>query len=149
MPIRFAHANWSQPSNGACRLPTGVCTPMIYFTCMYSSTLPVATLSTVAGPIAVSYQCDAAGTTRTDGARGYSYHGRERLPQATSGSLQASYSINAPGRRVVKPPNSGAATVFLYDASGQLIAEGTTAGAISTEQLLIGAGLRVGMVLNS
>ena len=53
-----------------------------------------------------------------------------------------SYSINAPGRRAARPPNSGAATMFLYDASGRLIASATTAGAISPEQPLIEAGLR-------
>jgi len=90
-------------------------------------------LSTVAGPVALSYQYDAAGNTSTDGSRSYSYDARGRLIQANWGSLQASYSVNALGQRVVKTPNSGAATVFLYDASGQLIAQPTTAGVITTE----------------
>lgn len=76
-------------------------------------------LLSTTGPVAKTYNYDAAGNVTSDGIHTYSYDDRGRLVDVDSGLV--TYQHNALGQRVVK--NNGTNTLFAYDEAGQLIGE--------------------------
>ena len=84
-----------------------------------------------AGPIAKVYTYDLAGNVTADNLHTYSYSDRGRLTSLDSGSV--TYSYNGLGQRVSK--NDGTLTLFVYDATGQLIGEYDATGSPLSEHV--------------
>ncbi|MCB1948820.1 RHS repeat-associated core domain-containing protein [Nitrosomonas sp.] len=84
-------------------------------------------LLSVAGPVAKTYNYDAAGNTLNDGISDYTWNAAGRLSQVTRDEATHSYQYNGHGERIIK---SGAVPtsvphIFNYDLARKLIGEYT------------------------
>lgn len=85
-----------------------------------------------------SYSYTSTGHTQADTRNSYSYDARERLVSVSvAGGASAGYTLNPLGQRVQKIVN-GVATHFIYDDSGNLVAEADNSGTINREYLYLG-----------
>ncbi len=89
---------------------------------------------------ATPFQYDANGATLQDAKHQYSYDARGRLIEVETDNTIINYTLNAQGQRVRKQvSSSGEETLFHYNASGQLIAEGPpNSDAFDKEYLYLG-----------
>lgn len=95
----------------------------------------IATL-TPAGSSTRNFTLDANGSTTSDGVNSFAYDTKGRMSQSTAGAITTTYQVNALGQRIRKT-NSTEDTVYLYDLTGKLIAEGTAGGAITKEYVYL------------
>ncbi len=75
------------------------------------------------------YLFDAAGNTTQDAnGKTFTYDGENKQTKVTSGSsVMGEYSYDGDGKRVKKyVPSTGETTIFVYDASGKMVAEYST-----------------------
>jgi RHS repeat-associated protein len=98
-------------------------------------------LTSTTGTKAYVFGYDNNGNTIAENSRQYIYNQNQRLiriSDTTTGTdiVLGEYVYNGYGQRVKKTTSSGI-TVFLYDLSGQLMAESTTAGNITTEYVFL------------
>jgi len=120
-------------------------------TFQYASTNNHLTGST--GGMTKSYTYDAAGNTTSDGTNTFSYDGRGRLVQVTTGAATTQYAINGLGQRVAKTGSFAALgsvypvppVYFVYDKAGHLIGEYDASGNVIQETVWLG-NLPVGIL---
>ncbi|HZP93721.1 MAG TPA: DUF5675 family protein, partial [Burkholderiales bacterium] len=89
-------------------------------------------LSSITSGSTVTYTHDANGSVTSDGVNSFTYDARGRLVGATTALGAVTYQVNALGQRYGKTVQ-GVSTVYLYDASGHLIAETSDQGQTYTE----------------
>jgi len=89
-------------------------------------------LQSLAGAVAKDFAYDATGNLTSNGSVTFTFDGRGRLTQSSSGH---SYAINGLGQRVAKsgPGVVTGTNYFVYDESGHLIGEYDTAGSVRQE----------------
>jgi YD repeat-containing protein len=94
-------------------------------------------LQALSGATTKNFSYDAAGNMTGNGSVTFTYDGRGRLSQTTSGHK---YSINGLGQRVAKGgPGIATGTVyFVYDEQGHLIGEYDATGAVRQEIVYLG-----------
>ena len=88
-----------------------------------------------------NYQYDAKGSIVNDGVHEFAYSQNSRLVRtAENGAVSGEYIYNSFGQRAIKK-NGEETTVFLYDLSGNLIAEADGSGEIVGGYFYIGSTL--------
>jgi len=100
-----------------------------------------------------SYIYDAAGNITSDGTNTFSYDGRGRLVQVTTGAATTQYAINGLGQRVAKTGSFAALgsvypvppVYFVYDKAGHLLGEYDASGNVIQETVWLG-NLPVGVL---
>ena len=98
-------------------------------------------MSITSGSETRNYQYDAKGSIVNDGVREFAYNQNSRLIRAAqNGAVSGEYIYNSFGQRAVKK-TGGETTVFLYDLSGNLIAEADGSGEIMSEYIYLGSTL--------
>ncbi len=99
----------------------------------YTYTANTNKLANAAG---ISFGYDNNGNTTTQSSRIYTYNQNQRLIQVVDGAMTANYTYNGNGQRVKKNVN-GTITIFLYNQSGQIIAEANSSGTITAEYVYL------------
>lgn len=96
---------------------------------VYSYTLDTKSnrLLSVAGPVAKTYNYDAAGNTLNDGVSDYTWNAAGRLSQAARDEATYSYQYNGHGERITKSGTAHTSVphIFNHDLAGRLIGEYT------------------------
>ncbi len=92
-------------------------------------------LQSVAGPVAKTYQYDAAGNITQDGTYGYTYNDAGRLGKLTYTTQATTYLYNGEGLRVHKAGRgaTNGPVRYVYDGPGKLLGEYDKTGATQQE----------------
>ncbi|MCP4127870.1 MAG: hypothetical protein GY753_12505 [Gammaproteobacteria bacterium] len=93
-------------------------------------------LQTITGTTTDTRTYDAMGNTLTSNGRTFIYNDTGRLSQAMAGFVTAAYAYNGSGERVIKSVN-GLDTHYVYNQSGQLIAELNDSGQTTREYIYL------------
>jgi RHS repeat-associated protein len=80
-------------------------------------------LMTVAGPVAKTYNYDAAGYPLSDGAATFTWNAAGKLSIAVKSGKTHSYKYNALDQRIIKNGPLSPKFFFFHDSNGQLIGE--------------------------
>ncbi len=96
-------------------------------------------LSQITGPNAAGFSYDASGNITAVDNFSFIYNQNNRLIRVEEGTeVLGEYTYNGLGQRVLKDAD-GQVTVFLYDFDGNIIAEGSTDGTVTSEYLYMGS----------
>lgn len=94
-------------------------------------------LTTTTGEKAFAFSYDNNGNTTNENTRQYIYNQNQRLIKVTeNGTTKGEYVYNGNGQRVKKTANNQT-TIFHYDLGGQMIAESSAAGIVTSEYVFL------------
>lgn len=91
-------------------------------------------LDGITGAKATSLSYDDNGNTQTKNGITFSYQQNNRMSAMTNDGVNALYTYDGKGQRVIKNVN-GDITLFIYDKDGKLIAEADATGAIQKDYI--------------
>lgn len=127
---------YSYYNDGKIKKITGDSSPSLYdFSEGYEYVQGTNRLLRMTGYNMMEFAHDENGNISAAGGWGLIYNQNQRLIEVTeNGSTIGKYTYNGRGQRIIKEAG-GATTVYHYDLSGNLIAEGAATGAISAEYI--------------